>query len=485
MKKLSLFLFFIFSFSFSYSQYILYGVTGGGGAYYDPNEPAKYGTIFSYNPLTKKQTILFSFNGTNGFGPVSKLLYVPDSLVYGTTAQGGVNGMGTVFSFNLKTNTENVVINYDSTNGYTNDGDNQLMQAKNGLIYGTSWQGGKYGGGVIYNYDIHTGKDSVQYNLVDTVTGWGSFMELWEDTASGILYGVTEGGGKFGNGVLYGFNPKTNKDSVYVSFNNSPNEPTSGLIKANNGLLYGTSQAGGKADSGAIYTFNTQTGSVNVVYSFGGKYGAYPNTNELLQLSNGLLYGMTYGGGDAARDGVLFSFNPANNTEKVLVTFNGTDGSNSYGSLVQDPDNGLLYGTTSNGGSAGYGVLFSYDITTNIYTKLLDFTGPNGAYPVGSLTLVDTAIHLGVNSIHAPQGSVKAYPNPGRGVFTLQISNYEPGTRNIIEIYDVLGEKVYAGSVNSTTTEINLSNQPAGVYFYRVLTQEGSLAGEGKLGVER
>ncbi len=467
--------------------HIIWSSGRGGGAYYDPNDPTKYGTIFNYNPLTKKQTTLFSFNGTDGFEPLCRLLYVPDSLVYGTTNQGGANSMGTVFSFNLKTNTENVVINYDSANGYTNLGVNQLMQAKNGLIYGTSWMGGKYGAGVIYSYDIHTGKDSVRYNLLDTVTGSGCYMELWEDTVSGILYGTTEDGGA-GQGVLYGFNPKTNRDSVYVDFklspNNGPYQPRGGLIRASNGLLYGMSDAGGKPDSGTIYTFNTHSGAMNMVYQFSGMHGGYPNANELLQLSNGLLYGATWGGGDAAGDGVLFSFNPSNNTEKVLVTFNGTDGRIPQGNLVQDPDNGLIYGTTTYGGSAGYGVLFSYDITTNTYTKLLDFTGSNGTYPIG-LALVDTAIHTGVNSINVPQGSVKVYPNPGRGVFTLQINNYGAEAKNVIEIYDVLGEKVYAGSVNSTTTEINLSNQPNGIYLYRVLTLEGSLIGEGKLVVER
>jgi uncharacterized repeat protein (TIGR03803 family) len=97
---------------------MLYGTTYEGGTHND-------GTIFNYNPMTNKQAVLFSFNGTtDGFEPVSKLLYVPDSLLYGTTNIGGANDMGTVFSFNLKTNTENVVINYDNTNGYTNSGGN-------------------------------------------------------------------------------------------------------------------------------------------------------------------------------------------------------------------------------------------------------------------------------------------------------------------------------------------------------------------------
>ena len=52
-----------------------------------------------------------------------------------------------------------------------------------------------------------------------------------------------------------------------------------------------------------------------------------------------------------------------------------------------------------------------------------------------------------------------------------------------IEIFNVLGEKMYfqpqthAGALNT----IDLSQQPNGVYLYRVLKEDGSLLGEGKL----
>jgi uncharacterized repeat protein (TIGR03803 family) len=43
--------------------------------------------------------------------------------------------------------------------------------------------------------------------------------------------------------------------------------------------------------------------------------------------------------------------------EKILWIFNNTDGKQPYGSLVLDSA-GNFYGTTSNGGSSGYGVVF-------------------------------------------------------------------------------------------------------------------------------
>ena len=46
---------------------------------------------------------------------------------------------------------------------------------------------------------------------------------------------------------------------------------------------------------------------------------------------------------------------------------------------------GKLYGMTTNGGSSGYGVIFSFDPSSSTYTKLKDFDNTNGANPYGSL----------------------------------------------------------------------------------------------------
>lgn len=270
MKKLSLFLFFIFHFSFTQAQYLLYGTTAAGGVY-------NMGTIFSYNPVTDTEIVLFSFDGSDGNQPEGgTLLYATDSLLYASTQTGGTHGIGTVFSFNLKTNTERVVVNYDSSNGYTSNGGNDLMQAKNGLLYGTTWGGGTHGSGVLYSYNLSSGIDSVLFNFDSLVSGFGPYRALWEDTVSEILYGVTEGGGIYGGGVLHGFNILTNKDSVYVSFEYStPWRVSSSLMMASNGLLYGMSQSGTLNDSGTLYTYDIGSGAMNVVFQFHGPMGHF------------------------------------------------------------------------------------------------------------------------------------------------------------------------------------------------------------------
>jgi len=78
---------------------------------------------------------------------------------------------------------------------------------------------------------------------------------------------------------------------------------------------------------------------------------------------------------------------------------------------------------------------------------------------------------------------VSVYPNPNNGQFTLSLSN-NTGNCNV-EIYNVLGEKVYTETLPQSQSNINLTEQPNGVYLYRVLAKNGQLIGEGKVILQR
>jgi PKD repeat protein len=86
-------------------------------------------------------------------------------------------------------------------------------------------------------------------------------------------------------------------------------------------------------------------------------------------------------------------------------------------------------------------------------------------------------------------GTIKIYPNPSNGVFTLQANSYQPIAiaNSHVEIYNILGEKVLTETLRSTqgNNVINLSDQPNGVYLYRAVAENGSLLGQGKLVVQK
>ncbi len=76
---------------------VLYGTTIGGGA----ND---FGTVFSIT-TAGVESVVYSFAGNlagrgGGANPAAALINV-SGVLYGTTYDGGVNGLGTVFSFPL------------------------------------------------------------------------------------------------------------------------------------------------------------------------------------------------------------------------------------------------------------------------------------------------------------------------------------------------------------------------------------------------
>lgn len=78
---------------------------------------------------------------------------------------------------------------------------------------------------------------------------------------------------------------------------------------------------------------------------------------------------------------------------------------------------------------------------------------------------------------------VTVCPNPANGRFIVYLQNTnEPAQA---EIYDISGACVYKTKINSNKTEINIETQPAGIYFLRVITERGALAGEGKIVVQK
>ncbi len=88
------------------------------------------------------------------------------------------------------------------------------------------------------------------------------------------------------------------------------------------------------------------------------------------------------------------------------------------------------------------------------------------------------------NNVIAQKFSVNLYPDPNEGKFTLTVSHAElvSASQLTLEIYNMLGEKVYGGILRSAQGDnlITLTNQPNGVYFYRVINEQEGLIASGK-----
>lgn len=246
--------------------------------------------------------------------------------------------------------------------------------------------GGQNDAGIIFKTDASGNNEMVKHDFVDPVGNpYGSLMRA----SNGNLYGMTYYGGANNVGCLFQYDPRTWSFTVKYDFDFANGRyPEGTLMQATDGMLYGMATEGGASttfDNGVIFKFNPQTNTYTKLFDFDGATSGSVPYGALMQATDGMLYGMTSLGG--ANDmGVLFQFNPVNNTFTKKLDFDGTSkGQNPYGSLVQATD-GKLYGMTRFGGLNGYGVIFQYNPQTSSFTKMVDFDMvTNGGLPEGSL----------------------------------------------------------------------------------------------------
>ena len=122
---------------------------------------------------------------------------------------------------------------------------------------------------------------------------------------------------------------------------------------------------------------------------------------------------------------------------------------------------------------------------------LYGMTNVGGTNSDGVIFKIDTTIIASINKLTIYTGTVNLYPNPNNGIFTIALSHAvrqlaDPASQTIT-IYNVLGEQVYNATLNQVQGDnnINISNQPNGIYLYRVLEENGNLIGEGKLIIQK
>lgn len=138
------------------------------------------------------------------------------------------------------------LLNFDGANGEA-PGYMSLIQGSNGNLYGTSFGGGTYDDGTIFEITT-AGVLTTLYTFcskTDCADGAAPDAGLVQDS-SGNLYGTTVAGGSHFYGTVFKLS-SSNKLTTLHSFKGGTTEgayPLSGLILYN-GDYYGTTQAGG------------------------------------------------------------------------------------------------------------------------------------------------------------------------------------------------------------------------------------------------
>jgi uncharacterized repeat protein (TIGR03803 family) len=180
--------------------------------------------------------------------------------------------------------------------------------------------------------------------------------------------------------------------------------PIAGLTLDKVGNLYGTTLYGGIAGGfGTVFKLDIR-GKLTLLHSFAGTPDGEDPQSGLLRDTAGNLYGTTQYGGTNGGYGTVFKLT-AKGKLTLLHSFAGIpEGENPYSRLIRDLA-GNFYGTTSDGGTLGYGTVFKLD-TAGKMTVLHSFkNSPDGAHPIAGLIL-DKAGNLYGTTLHGGTSGV-------------------------------------------------------------------------------
>ena len=220
-----------------------------------------------------------------------------------------------------------------------------ILQAVDGTVYGATNASGAATGGTIFPvnggsiFSLAAGKLTLLHDFTASQGVYtagsqpGAALLLGQD---GSLYGTTFAGGTYNGGVLFRIST-TGADFVILhnfcaAAQCADGQQPNGLIQGKNGDLYGTTYAGGIASSsclgtgcGTVFRFTLPTKSFTLVHAFDpAQDGALPH--GLIQASDGNFYGADCGASTGAgcsvgsAPGYLFRVTPGGQYT-VLTTF--------------------------------------------------------------------------------------------------------------------------------------------------------------------
>jgi uncharacterized repeat protein (TIGR03803 family) len=259
------------------------------------------GTVFRLTPKGSIK-LLHSFCGSNGCNPVEgavpigRMIFGRDGKLYGTTNSGGVaNGIfnsGTIFRISRSGQFE--TLHVFSGNAGTEDGANPvggLIQASDGNFYGTTAHGGVSGSGSIFKM-TPTGSITVLHSFSSSDANGQFPQSALIEASDGNLYGTCYEGGANGVGTIFRVSKSGTFHKVYdfnLAAGNLGYDPTAGVIQASDGNLYGTTSTGGATGSGAVYKV-TLAGVSSPIASFDSSTNGNLPQDVLLQGSDGNFY---------------------------------------------------------------------------------------------------------------------------------------------------------------------------------------------------
>lgn len=342
----------------------LYGIT--------VQEAAGYGSIYKVNTDGSGFVRLHAFDGTPAGGSLALgSLLVSGSTLYGLASEDG-NANGIAFKLNTDGSGFTTLHSFTpGTEGYDPQGSFVLTGS---TLYGMTLQGGSAGGtpmngpGTIFKMNTDGGGFTVLHTFTRTLASDGGYPRGTLLLSGSTFYGATDFSGTFDHGTLFKMNMDGSDFTLLHSFGGPGEGSAAGSFGPGVSLtqvgskLFGITAHGGSAGNGTIFSVGLDGTGFTILHSFGADAtDGFQPFGSLLYL-NGLLYGTTSeGGGQQSASGVVFSIAPDGSGYTVVHPFSTYEGGFQPFDSLTGAGN-TVYGPNSSGGINNQGTIFSLTV---------------------------------------------------------------------------------------------------------------------------
>lgn len=412
-----------------------YGTT----KYYGPSGGSPFGAVFQITPGGSLTYPYVFTGGTDGRYPTAPPIQGRDGNWYGTT-QGDFSNPGSVYRL---TPSGTLTVLHPFVHG--EQPQDPLVQATDGNFYGTTHYGGTSNNGSVFRI-TPAGKFTVIYNF-DTTHGQAPYAPLIQG-ADGNFYGTTTSGGSAGGGVVFKLSP-ARKITVLYNFiqGDTPSVPIGGLVQATDSFLYGTTSEGnsqgGITSNGTIFSISGKKPSTpSYLHDFDFIRGSMPE-DTLLQHTNGILYGDTFGGVTNVGCGVFYQLDQGLKPFVSLLSTSGKVGD------TQNPIGILGQKFTGTTGVFFNGVSAAFTLDPTYPDTYLTATVPSGAI-TGKVTVVTPTGTLTSNKVFMVVPVILSFSPTSGKVGTSVVITGSGLTQ---------ASKVTFGGVKATTFTVNSDSQ--------------------------
>ncbi|MEQ8364939.1 MAG: T9SS type A sorting domain-containing protein [Cyclobacteriaceae bacterium] len=454
----------------------LYGTSSRGGT-------TDQGTLFEYNISTDVLTKKHDFAVATGAKSYSTLVEGATNKLYGLTSEGGANGLGVVFEYDINTDTYTDKFDFD---GLTMGGipTGSLIKSSNGMLYGITSTGGANGFGTYFEYNPATNTIAVKHDLTKKSTEVEKAASLMEVCPKPVHANISNIIQCPGSSLSIDLNSPNTDTYVWKKDGNVMSGQTNGSL----------SFSSLTEDHAGQYTVEMTNSCGTSFVSFAIDVNSVTNLVTIVNVTcngnaNGSIEIATTSGDDPYEysiDGI--NFNAANSFTGLsggdyTITTKDVNGC-LYTNLITVVEPAVLNVTASNtatgaslvatGGTAPY----TYAMDGSTFQSDATFALSNGAYSFTAKDANDcTAEVIGNTVVTALEdesiGSGFFYPNPATSKINIS------GDKDIhwIRIVDLSGKVIVSENVDGIINpSLNVTQFPRGVYFLLITDGNGRVS---------